>query len=57
MTVQACTDLDKKLTELYSSTVTVNLNQASSLAPEDFWKSMQMIAVNNKIMMNFKKAL
>lgn len=44
--------VDKKLAKLYAEKVTVNLDRKSSLDPEDFWKSMQMIAMTNKAMMN-----
>ena len=32
--------------------MTVNLENRSTLDPEDFWKTMQMIAVANKAMMH-----
>ena len=35
--------------------VTVNLDSRSTLDPEDFWKSMQLIAVTNKAMMRLNK--
>lgn len=44
--------VDKKLAKLYAEKVTVNLDRKSALDPEDFWKSMQMIAMTNKAMMN-----
>ena len=44
--------VDKKLAKLYAEKVTVNLDRKSSLDPEDFWKSMQMIAMTNKAMIN-----
>lgn len=47
--------IDKKLTELYASKVTVNLDSKSTLSPEDFWSSMNVIAINNKAMINYKK--
>ncbi|MDD3236652.1 MAG: hypothetical protein PHV37_00965 [Candidatus Gastranaerophilales bacterium] len=56
MAAQAVSDLDKKLAELYSEKVTVNLDNVgeskSSLSPEDFWKSMQLVAVTNKAFIN-----
>ena len=42
--------IDKKLAKIYADKVTVNLNQRSTLDPEDFWKTMQVIAVTNKAM-------
>ena len=44
--------IDKKLAKMYAEKVTVNLENRSSLDPEDFWKTMQMIAVANKAMMH-----
>ena len=44
--------IDKKLAKMYAEKVTVNLDNRSSLDPEDFWKTMQMIAVANKAMMH-----
>lgn len=44
--------IDKKLAKMYAEKVTVNLDNRSALDPEDFWKTMQMIAVANKAMMN-----
>lgn len=56
MAAQACSNLDKQLAELYSEKVTVNLEaQTSSISPEDFWKSMQMVAINNKALINIKR--
>lgn len=44
--------VDKKITELYATKVTVNLDAKSTLTPEDFWSSMQIISCNNKAVMN-----
>lgn len=46
--------IDKKLAKLYAEKVTVNLDNKSTLDPEDFWKTMQMIAVTNKAMMHLR---
>ncbi len=46
--------IDRKLAQLYASKQTVNLDNKSSLSPEDFWSSMSIIAMNNKAVMNFK---
>lgn len=43
--------IDKKLAKMYAEKLTVNLDNRSSLDPEDFWKTMQMIAVANKAIM------
>ena len=49
MAVAPTNALDKRLVELYSEKVTVNLNRdASILSPDDYWKTMHLIAVNNK---------
>ena len=49
MAVTPTNALDKRLVELYSEKVTVNLNRDSSiLSPDDYWKTMHLIAVNNK---------
>ena len=50
----AVNDLDQKLAELYSSKVTVNLDAKSTLSPTDFWNSMELIATNNKAVINFQ---
>ncbi len=55
MGAQACVNLDKKLTEIYSEKVTVNLDQKSTISPDDFWKTMQVIAVNNRAILNIAK--
>ena len=44
--------VDKKIAELYATKVTVNLESKSTLTPEDFWSSMQIISCNNKAVMN-----
>lgn len=55
MTVQATTeDMNKKLAEIYSEKLTVNLEAKSTLNPDDFWKSMDIIAGNNKALMNYR---
>lgn len=47
--------IDKKLAKIYAEKVTVNLDNRSTLDPEDFWKTMQMVAVNNKALMHLKR--
>ncbi len=54
MRLAAANDLDAKLAELYYSKVTVNLEAKSTLSPNEFWSSMELIAINNKAVMNFK---
>lgn len=54
MILAAANDLDAKLAELYYSKVTVNLEAKSTLSPNEFWSSMELIAINNKAVMNFK---
>ena len=53
MKLQISKDFDKKLTELYSSQVTVNLESKSTMDPNQFWNSMELIAINHKAMINF----
>ena len=48
--------IDQKLAKMYAEKVTVNLDNRSTLDPEDFWKTMQMIAVANKAMMHINCA-
>ena len=55
MAVVAVSNIDKRLAELYAEKVTVNLDSQSSLSPDDFWKSMHLIANNNKAFINFNK--
>jgi len=54
MKLQISEDFDRKLTELYSSQVTVNLDTQSKMDPNSFWNSMELIAINHKAMINFK---
>ncbi len=51
--MSAVNDLDQKLAELYSTKVTVNLDAKSTLSPSEFWNSMELIATNNKAVINF----
>lgn len=46
--------IDEKLAQMYASKVTVNLDSKSTLSPEDFWNSMNLMAVNYKAMINYK---
>lgn len=55
MAVKALDKTDKKLAEIYASKVTVNLDSKSTLSPDEFWSSMQIIAVTNWAMINYKK--
>ena len=49
MSVGPTNALDKRLVELYREKVTVNLNHDSSIvSPDDFWKTMYLVANNNK---------
>jgi len=54
MRLQITNDFDKKLTELYSTQVTVNLDNKTTMDPNKFWNSMELIAVNHKAMINFR---
>ena len=56
MKLQITDNFDQKLAELYSSKVTVNLEAKSTLDPNQFWNSMELIAVNHKAMINFRIA-
>lgn len=55
MAVAPTHSIDKRLAEMYYEKVTVNLDRTSSLDPEDFWRSMQLIAVNNKAFINYNR--
>ena len=52
--MSAVNDLDQKLAQLYSEKVTVNLDAKSTLSPNDFWSSMELIAINNEAVINFQ---
>lgn len=54
MNLEITNDFDKKLNELYSSKVTVNLEAKSTMNVNEFWSSMELIAVNHKAMINFR---
>ena len=55
MKLQIADNFDQKLAELYSSKVTVNLDQReSTIDPNKFWNSMELIAVNHKAMINYR---
>ncbi len=47
-------DMNKRLAEIYSEKLTVNLDAKSTLNPDDFWKSMNIIAGTNKALMNYR---
>ena len=53
MKIQITNDFDQKLAQLYSSKVTVNLDSKSTIDPNKFWNSMELIATNHKAMINF----
>ena len=48
--------LDSFINETYSEKLTVNLEDKSTLKPEDFWNSMELLALNNKVSINFRLA-
>ena len=55
MKLQITDNFDQKLAELYSSKVTVNLdNNKSTIDPNKFWNSMELIAINHKAMINYR---
>lgn len=56
MKLQISENFDKKLAELYSTKVTVNLDTKSTVDPNQIWNSMELIAVNHKAMINFRLA-
>jgi len=57
MKLQITSNFDEKLAELYSSKVTVNLdNTQSTINPNEFWNSMELVAINHKAMINFRIA-
>lgn len=51
MAVAPNNQLDQKLAKMYANKVTVNLENRATMDPEIFWKTMQVIAVNNKAML------
>ncbi len=57
MKLEIANNFDEKLAQLYSSKVTVNLDNNSTLNPNEFWNSMELIAVNHKAMINYKIAI
>ncbi len=50
---QVTESIEEQLREIYSEKVTVNLDSKSSMTPDEFWSSMELIAINNKEMLNF----
>ncbi len=54
MNLQITNDFDKKLNEFYATKVTVNLEDEKTINPNEFWNSMELIAVNHKAMINFR---
>ena len=55
MKLQITENFDQKLAELYSSKVTVHLdNRESKIDKNKFWNSMELIAVNHKAMINYR---
>ncbi len=54
MKLQITDNFDQKLAELYSSKVTVNLDSKSTIDPNNFFNSMELIATNHKAMINFR---
>ena len=57
MKLKITEDFDAKLAELYSSKVTVNLDDDKEKDPTEFWNSMELIAINRRAMINFKVAV
>ena len=55
MAITPSDSIDKKLAQMYATKVTVNLDPKSTLSPNDFWNSMEIIALNNKAVMNFRR--
>lgn len=51
---QVSETIDETVREIYSEQVTVNLNTESTMTPDEFWSSMQIIAINNKSLINFR---
>ncbi len=56
MAVTSKNSIDKRLAELYADKVTVNLERTSAINPDEVWKTMQIIASNNKalVKINYK---
>lgn len=48
MAVVSKNNIDKRLAELYADKVTVNLDRTSAVSPDEVWKTMQIVASNNK---------
>ena len=55
MSVRPKDCIDRRLAEMYSGVVTVNLDNKSAITPEQFWSSMELLACNNKAFMNIKR--
>ncbi len=54
MAVQPTDMIDRRLAEMYATKVTVNLEAKSTLSPNEFWNSMELIAMNNKALVNIR---
>ncbi len=54
MKLQIANNFDQELAKLYSSKVTVNLDDNSQINPKEFWNTMELIATSHKAMINFK---
>ena len=56
MALNAENAIDKKLTDLYADKITVCLDRAKLLNPDEVWQTMQIIASNNKalVKINFQ---
>lgn len=55
MAITPSDSIDKKLAQIYSTKVTVNLDSKSTLSPNEFWNSMELIALNNKAFFSCKR--
>ena len=52
MAIGTTSDLDKKLAEMFKEG---SVKSESKMDPEHFWKSMQIIAMNNSRLVNYTK--
>lgn len=57
MAIGATNEIDRRLAEMYIDKQTVNLDATaeSKIQPDDFWRCMSLIAVNNKAFINLKR--
>lgn len=53
MAMHQLNEVEQRIADTYAEKLTVNLEKVSSIAPEDYWKTMHLISTQRRAFINY----